>query len=128
MTNTRPNRPVLIVEDDPDGQEVMAGLLGLSGFAVRIAGSAEIALQMLTETEFAAAVIDVALPGMDGLALLQQMRDSPTVANLPCIILTAYHSSQVKKEALEKGCNVFLTKPVVEAHLLYEIDQLVTAM
>jgi CheY-like chemotaxis protein len=118
---------ILIVEDEPDGQEVMAGLLGQFKIAADAVGTAEEALDRLSQYDYTAAVIDLELPRMDGLALLKAIRNNPTTANLPCIVCTAYHSSLVKRQAIEAGCNAYLTKPLDDQFFVNEIGRAITS-
>lgn len=124
MLNTT-NWRILIVEDEPDGQEVAAGILGNFNIATDVVGTAEDALQLLAQQTYTAAIIDLALPYMDGLALLRTIRSNPTTTDLPCVAYTAYHSSLVKKQALEAGCNAYLTKPVDDQHLVTELTRVI---
>jgi CheY-like chemotaxis protein len=114
---------ILIVEDEPDGQEVIAGLLGQFDIAADAVGTAEEALDRLTRQSYTAAIIDLALPRMDGLALLKAIRNNPMTASLPCIVCTAYHSSLVKRQAIEAGCTAYLTKPLDDHFFVKEIDK-----
>lgn len=125
MLNTT-NWRILIVEDEPDGQEVAAGILGNFNIATDVVGTAEDALQLLAQQTYTAAIIDLALPYMDGLALLRTIRSNPTTTDLPCVAYTAYHSSLVKKQALEAGCNAYLTKPVDDQHLVTELTRVIS--
>jgi CheY-like chemotaxis protein len=114
---------ILIVEDEPDGQEVMVGLLNEFDIAAEAVGTAEEALDRLSQQAYTAAVIDLALPSMDGLALLQAIRKNPSTANLPCIVCTAYHSSLVKRQAIEAGCDAYLPKPLDNHFFIKEIGK-----
>ncbi len=117
---------ILIVEDEPDGQEVIAGLLSQFDIATDAVATAEEALDRLAQRGYTAAVIDLALPHMDGLALLKTIRNNPTTATLPCIVCTAYHSSLVKRQAIEAGCNAYLTKPLDDHYFVKEIGRAIT--
>jgi len=115
---------VLAVEDEPDGQEVVIGLLAHFGVQVDMVGSAEEALHFLNERAYHAVIVDLALPGMDGLTLLHTIRSNEFTAALPCLVITAYHSSLVKKQAFDAGCNAYLTKPLQETDLYRELSRL----
>src|SRR5690349_13208380 len=117
---------ILAVEDEPDGQEVVAGLLGHFGVQVEVASSAEEALQYLDQRSYHAVIVDLALPGMDGLTLLTTIRSHPSTAHLPCVVITAYHSSLVKKQALDAGCNGYITKPLQDNTLFHELSRILS--
>ena len=57
-------------------------------------------------------VIDLGLPGMDGMELLESIRQNPAIADLPCVAVTAWHTSKVKKEALAAGFDAYVAKPI----------------
>lgn len=115
---------VLAVEDEPDGQEVVIGLLAHFGVQVDVVSSAEEALHFLSERSYHAVILDLALPGMDGLTLLNTIRSNEFTSAIPCLVITAYYSSLVKKQAFEAGCDAYLTKPLQENDLYRELSRL----
>lgn len=117
MTNPR----ILVVEDDADAQDIVVRLLTHIHREVDVATSAEEAWDLLQQNSYAGALIDLALPEMDGLTLLRHIRDNSDTADLPCITYTAHHSSRVRKEAMELGSNGYLTKPFNEEVLVQEV-------
>jgi CheY-like chemotaxis protein len=116
--------PVLVIEDEIDAQEIVTGLLLHVDIDVRVAGSAEEAWNIVKSHPLTAVIIDLNLPGMDGLSFLRSLRAEPSTVNLPCMIVTAYSSSVVKKEALEAGCNAYLIKPLDHHHFLQVLTRL----
>src|SRR5258706_3997357 len=102
-------RRVLVVEDEPDGQEVIAQLLKHFLMETDQVASAEEALQLLTEHAYSGAVIDLALPGMDGWELLKLIRSTPHTTHLPCVAITAFHTSTVRQQALVSGFNAYFS-------------------
>jgi CheY-like chemotaxis protein len=102
---------VLIVEDDPDGQEVIATILDYYQLSADVASSAEDAIDLLEQRNYDVAVVDLALPNIDGWRLLQIIRSQPRTAYLPCLAITAYHSADVALKAIEVGFNSYLPKP-----------------
>ncbi|MBN2303461.1 MAG: response regulator [Anaerolineae bacterium] len=116
---------VLIVEDDPDGQELIARMLMRSNIPVEIAGTAEDALQLLSPQEHAAIVIDLALPGMDGFELLHRIRQNDVWAALPCIAITAYHTPSLKQRVMNEGFDAYFPKPLDDVRFLRTIEELI---
>lgn len=112
---------ILVVEDELDAQEIMTRLLTHIQMAVEVVGTAEEALTLLHQNQYDGALIDLALPEMDGLTLLKLIRTNPDTAQLPCIAYTAHHSPKVRKEATELGCNAYLTKPFNEVLFVQEV-------
>lgn len=116
---------VLVVEDEYDGQQVVSEMLEYMQIHADVAGTAEEALDMLKVNTYQAAILDLALPGMDGMELLRKIRDETRFDNMPCIIITAYHSAGVKRDALQSGANAYLPKPLDDTSFVREIERLV---
>ncbi|HTX24259.1 MAG TPA: response regulator transcription factor [Steroidobacteraceae bacterium] len=106
---------ILIVEDDELVADAIARGLEMAGFAADRAGSAEAAAAALAAERFDLAVVDVGLPGANGLTLVRRLRREG--ASLPILILTARDTLAVKVEALDLGADDFLLKPFEQAEL-----------
>ena len=119
------NWRILIVEDERDGQEVVQGILDYFHIKTDVASHAEEAFQLLGANAYTAAVIDIGLPGMDGLELMKVLRDQPALTSLPCIAITAYHTSQLKKEAFEAGYDAYFAKPLDDTNFVRELDRII---
>lgn len=115
----------LVVEDEPDGQLVIAGILEIFNVATDSVGTAEEALHALAEHRYRAAIIDLALPGMDGLELVRTIRQNPAIASLPCLAVTAYHTSSVKQQALDSGFDAYFAKPIDDTLFVRELNRIV---
>ncbi len=116
---------ILVVEDEPDGQEVVSSLLGNFNISTETAFTAEAALNLLDHTKFTGAVIDLNLPGMDGLSLVKRIRENPATAMIPCVAITAFHTSQVRQQAIAAGFNAYFSKPVEEISFVRELQHLI---
>jgi CheY-like chemotaxis protein len=103
---------VLVVEDEADAQEVVCMVLQGHGAQVSTAFTGEEALEMLNARPPTVAVIDLALPNMDGWELLKAMRSNPDLINVPAVAMTAYHSTNVAKEAIAAGFVAYFPKPI----------------
>jgi CheY-like chemotaxis protein len=125
MTNSK-EWQILAVEDDPDGQEVISGILKLHNIPVLTVETAELAIQALESQSYTAAVIDLALPGMDGIQLISQIRNSQKTAQMPCMAITAFHSASVKKQALAAGFDSYISKPINAASFLDNIRSVIS--
>lgn len=115
---------VLVVEDEIDGGDVVAGILEHHNFVADVVMTAEEALQRLDASDYNAAVIDLALPGMSGFDLIQRIRNHNRCSMLPCIAYTAYHSSKVRYEAKESGFDAYLEKPLDRKLLISTLKEL----
>jgi CheY-like chemotaxis protein len=115
---------ILVVEDEPDGQMVISGLLNYFNVNVDAVGSAEEALHSLNDRQYNGAVIDLALPGMDGLQLIHQIRSNESITHLPCVAVTAYHTSGVKQQAINAGFDAYFAKPIDDTSFVRELSRL----
>jgi two-component system, OmpR family, response regulator len=106
---------LLIVEDDDIVADAIARGLMAASYHVHRVKSAESAQAALADEEFAMAVIDVGLPGTDGLSLVRRLRN--TGATLPTLILTARCTLADKVKALDLGADDFMSKPFEAAEL-----------
>lgn len=106
---------LLIVEDDDIVADAIARGLSAAKYSVHRVTSAEAAQCALAAEEFALAVIDVGLPGADGLTLVRRLRSAGNT--LPTLILTARCTLNDKVKALDLGADDFLSKPFEPAEL-----------
>ncbi len=106
---------LLVVEDDDIVADAITRGLGAANYIVHRVGSAEAAQAALADEEFAMAVIDVGLPGIDGLTLVRRLRGAGKA--LPTLILTARSTLTGKVKALDLGADDFLSKPFEPAEL-----------
>jgi two-component system response regulator PhoP len=103
------NLRVALVEDDTARRERVADALRRSGWRVDTAEEGKTGLYLLTEYACDVAIVDLGLPGLDGLDLIRQARKA--LPRLPILILTARDRWQDKVEGLEAGADDYLTKP-----------------
>jgi DNA-binding response OmpR family regulator len=106
---------ILVVEDNDLVADAIVRGLAMAGFAVDRAANAESASAALAAEHFDLALLDIGLPGADGLSLLRRLRgDGKT---LPVMVLTARDTLAAKVEALDLGADDFLMKPFEQAEL-----------
>ena len=117
--------PLLVVEDELDGQELVARLLGQVNVEVELAGTAEEAWSLLNERTYAGVIIDLALPGKDGLQLIREIRGDAHLRNLPCIAITAYHTPELRQQCVQAGFEAYYPKPLNRTLFLQSIDDLI---
>ncbi len=106
---------ILVVEDDSLVADAIRRGLSMAGFAADCAPDAEQAAHALAAEHFDLAVLDIALPGVDGLTFLRRLRNSGS--HLPVLILTARETLATKVEALDLGADDFLVKPFEQTEL-----------
>ena len=112
---------VLVAEDEPQARESLRRLLEEEGYTVRCAADGLEAARLLDQESVDAALIDIRMPGQDGLALLRQIRAGERPPAV--LIMTAYGSSNVAIEAMTLGAFDYLTKPINFAELLIQLER-----
>ncbi|MEM9951684.1 MAG: response regulator [Chloroflexota bacterium] len=118
--------PILIVEDDPDGQALVAHVIDYLGIPHEVVGDAESALEKLFagQNSYQAIIIDLQLPGKDGWELLADIRENEQTETVKCIAVTAFHTSKIREEALRAGFDVYFSKPLDATHFARELESL----
>ena len=106
------NEAILLVDDSPDNLILTQFLLESEGFEVCTAEDAEKALKVLTTYRPGLILMDVQLPGMDGLQLMRLLRADPRWDDVIIVALTAYAMRGDEENALAAGCDGYITKPV----------------
>ena len=107
------NWNILVVEDDPDGQELVALVLRHHHMNVDVVRTAEEALWSLSSgKKYAAAILDLSLPGMDGWSLLERIQGNPATAHVACVAVTAYHTPEMDAKTAEAGFSAYFPKPI----------------
>ncbi len=100
---------VLVIDDEEIMREILDALLTREGYAVRLAASAEDGLEIARAVPFDAAIVDVMLPGMDGIALLDELKKLDE--DLPVLMITAFASVENAIAAMKRGAFDYITKP-----------------
>ena len=101
---------ILIVDDEEDLTSTMVDRLELRGFQVESATSGIEALQRVTETDFGVLVLDVKMPGVDGLQVMAEVKRRQL--DLPVILLTGHGSTRDAERGLREGAFDYLMKPI----------------
>jgi len=117
---------ILLVEDNEANQLLARTLLELDGQDVEVAGDATEMLELLARVTPDLVLMDVQLPGEDGLALTRKLRAGPATAKIPIVALTALAMKGDREQLLEAGCAGYISKPIdvktfasqVRGHLL----------
>jgi two-component system cell cycle response regulator DivK len=104
--------PILIVDDNQANLKLARVLLTGEGYQVRTAADAKEALAVLKEFRPRLILMDLQLPGMDGLQLTRVIKSDPTTAGTIIIALTAYAMKGDEEKALSAGCEGYITKPI----------------
>jgi CheY-like chemotaxis protein len=114
---------VLVVEDIEQVRALISVILRRRGYEVVAVDNGPAALSQAND-DFDVVVMDVGLPGLNGLEVCRRLRAEPVTASLPIILLTGRSHREDVRDGLRAGANDFLTKPFLEADLLSAIKRL----
>jgi CheY-like chemotaxis protein len=104
---------ILFIEDDPMNRRVVKDMLDVAGATMAEAGLAEEGLARIEFEDFDVILVDLRMPGMDGLEAIRRIRARPDAkANLPIIVITADTAVDLRERCLEAGADDVLFKPV----------------
>ena len=112
---------ILLVDDEKDFVETLAKRMGRRGLDTCYTYSGEQALALLKDRRFEVAVIDVKMPGIDGMETLQQIKK--TDPDIEVIFLTGHASTETGEEGIRKGAFDYMTKPVDFEELMEKVNQ-----
>ena len=115
---------ILIVEDNEANMRLARLLLVNAGHSVLWAADAETGLTLAREKQPALILMDIQLPGMDGLAATSLLKQDPHTAHIPVIALTAMAMKEDRDKTLRAGCDAYIIKPLRYKELYQVIDTL----
>ena len=118
---------VLLVEDTEDNRFMMRRLLEMTGYRVVEAMNGEEAVKLAQAETPQLILMDLSLPVIDGLAATRLIRKLPHFERTPIIAVSAHDTSDFQSEALQAGCNRYITKPIDFNELEELITQLLSA-
>jgi two-component system sensor histidine kinase TorS len=119
-----PPLTMLVVEDHPVNQEVAEGFLAMLGHRAVIAGTGEMALEMLANTGFDAVLMDVNLPGISGIETTRRLRILPGLARVPVIGVSAHAQPSDREACLAAGMDAVVAKPLTPEALGDALERL----
>lgn len=111
-------RRLLVVEDEANIVEALSYVLQRAGFQVETVSDGDEALERLKRESYAAVVLDIMIPGMNGFEILRAVRADPRLVDLPIVVLTARSQAKDRELAEEIGASAFITKPFSNAEVV----------
>ena len=108
---------ILVVEDNRDAAETLRDLLELFGCTVQVAGSGSVALETARQFRPEVVLCDLGLPGMDGYAVVAELRRDPDTASTCFAAISGYGEEEDRRRSRRAGFDLHLTKPVDPADL-----------
>jgi len=127
MSSEGDNKHILIVDDDPNIRRFLSESLRLRGYEVHSYEDAETALEELEQHDYALALLDILLPGTNGLQLCQKLRSSPRHKELPVIMMTAFYkqADHIRDARDQYGATDYLLKPFPLKTLHEKVSELI---
>ena len=114
-------RKVLVVDDNVDSITILRSILETNGFAVRTAQSGRDALDLLAQEVPDVILLDVMMPEMSGLEVLERIKSNHATSRLPVILVTAKMQDEDVLTGYQFGADYYITKPCTAKQLLYGI-------
>jgi CheY-like chemotaxis protein len=118
---------VLIIDDHPVNLKLASEVLLAGDYRVVVAADAEQAQQLLTTLMPDLILMDIALPGMDGLSLTKIIKKDARLCHVPVVALTAYAMRGDEQKASDAGCDAYITKPIDTRRLVDQVSALIDA-
>ncbi len=117
------NRNILVIEDNKLNMKLMRGIFQLGEYQIIEALDAETGIRLAREHHPFLILMDIQLPGMDGLAATQIIKSNPELKDIPVVALTGFAMQGDEEKALASGCDGYITKPIDVQHVLKTIDE-----
>jgi two-component system alkaline phosphatase synthesis response regulator PhoP len=112
---------ILVVDDNDDNVRIVGEMLRTRGFGVRVAHDGASALRSIEEQRPDVVLLDVMMPEMDGIEVLDRIRANPQLANVPVILVTAKSQDEDVLAGYKIGADYYITKPFTARQLLHGI-------
>ncbi|GIW45981.1 MAG: hypothetical protein KatS3mg077_3263 [Candidatus Binatia bacterium] len=113
---------VLVVDDNADSLVITRGILEPKGYEVMEATSGAEALELVAQNPPDLILLDIMMPGMSGLEVLQQLKERYETARIPVILVTAKTADEDVVQGYQYGADYYITKPFTGTQLLYGIE------
>jgi len=103
---------ILIVDDNPTNLKLVTFVVKAQGYEVTTASDADTAVASIREARPTVILMDLQLPGIDGLELTRRLKADPATRAIPIVAVTAYAMKGDHEKALSAGCDDYVTKPI----------------
>jgi CheY-like chemotaxis protein len=113
---------ILVVDDNPDSVAIMQGILESRGYDVAAASGGAEALQLLKKEAVDLVLLDIMMPEMNGIEVLQRIKEDAASGRLPVILVTAKTQDEDLLSGYQYGADYYITKPFTGKQLLYGIE------
>ncbi len=103
---------VLVIEDNPDNMKLITYALKRGGYEVVSAESGELGVELAVSGAPCFIVVDINLPGIDGIETIRRIRNSASGAQVPIVAITSHAMCGDRERILRAGCNAYFEKPI----------------
>ncbi|MBL1133948.1 MAG: response regulator [Chloroflexi bacterium] len=118
-------KQILLVDDEPSLLEIFGTMLKRQGFTVWKATNALDALDLMRNIKPDLFILDVMMPGMNGIELCRELRTWPDTHTTPVMMLSALGDSHTQRASLDAGADLYLQKPILPRELVSRVQELV---
>jgi CheY-like chemotaxis protein len=118
---------ILVVDDNPTNLKLASDVLEMAGYSTIKAADAEDAQKILQQTTPDLILMDIGLPGMDGLTLTRKLKADERLQHVPVVALTAFAMKGDEQKALDAGCVGYITKPIDTRTLAQRVSDFLNA-
>lgn len=119
----RQNKKILVVEDNPTNIILFQDVLESRGYTVSLAKTGYEAFEQVEKERPDVILMDIHLPGIDGLSVIKSIRSTPAYADIQIIGISAFAMESDIQAALEAGCNGYITKPISIRTFIEEVER-----
>jgi len=116
-------KTILVVEDNDLNMKLVRGLIKIGKYRMLEATDAESAIRIIREQRPDLVLMDIQLPGMDGLSATKIITEDPSLKDIPIVALTSYAMQGDEEKALEAGCTGYIAKPIETRKFLKTISR-----
>ena len=116
-------KTILVVEDNKLNMKLVKGLIKIGKYRMLETNDAESGIDQIREKRPDLVLMDIQLPGMDGLSATKIIKEDPDLKDIPIVALTSYAMEGDKEKALEAGCAGYITKPIDTRNFLKTLSQ-----
>ena len=112
---------ILVVEDEIGLADAVGAILRMEGYSADVANDGRTGLELALKNEYDCIILDIMLPGMNGLDVLKEIKSDPKLKDIAVIMVSAYTSAEDIEQSMNLGASGFIKKPVIMDILLSNV-------
>ncbi len=116
-------KTILVIEDNKLNMKLVNGLIKIGKYRMLEAVDAESGIELIREQRPDLVLMDIQLPGMDGLSATKVIKEDPELKDIPIVALTSFAMQGDEEKALAAGCTGYITKPIDTRNFLETVSQ-----